>query len=53
VNGVEHRVHRGLPPGCGIQAVRVSFGDKLAIVAALRQFTLPYSPRRPDPLAAS
>jgi hypothetical protein len=53
VNGVEHRVHRGLPPGCGIQAVRVSFGDKLAIVAALRQFTLPYSPRRPDPLVAS
>jgi hypothetical protein len=53
VNGVEHRVHRALPPGCGIQAVRVSFGDKLAIVATLRRFTLPYSPRQSNPLAAS
>jgi hypothetical protein len=41
-----NEAHRALPPGCGIQATRVSFGDKLAIVTALRHFT-------PTPVAAS
>jgi hypothetical protein len=45
VNEADRRVQRALPPGCGIQATRVSFGDKLAIVSALRQFA-------PTPVAA-
>ena len=46
VNGVEEPVHAALPPGCGIQTSRVSFADKLAIVAALRELTIA-TPRTP------
>jgi hypothetical protein len=46
VNGVHNRVHQRLPPGCGIQNLKISFEDKLAIVAALRHFKLPLAPLR-------
>jgi hypothetical protein len=41
VNGADNRVHPRLPPGCGIQNHRISFTDKMAIVAALQHFALP------------
>jgi|SRR4051812_17841903 len=37
VNPAGARVHPRMPPGCGIHNFRISFTDKLTIVAALRQ----------------
>jgi hypothetical protein len=53
VNGVQHRIHPRLPPGCGVQHLRVAFSDKLAIVAALRHVSLPLVPVRSATLARS
>ena len=47
VNGRDRRVHLSRPSGCGVQMIKVSFLDKLAIVAAVRHVALPANLVRP------